>query len=109
LEDAALVDGASRFQSLTRIIIPLALPALAVIALFAFTNSWNEFLFALLLIGRDSQKTIPAGLVSFINGDVYQWGALMASSLIASLPPILIYIIAQKWVVSGLAGGAVKG
>jgi multiple sugar transport system permease protein len=109
LEDAALVDGASRLQSLTRIIIPLALPALAVIALFAFTNSWNEFLFALLLIGRDSQKTIPAGLVSFINGDVYQWGALMASSLIASLPPILIYIIAQKWVVSGLAGGAVKG
>jgi multiple sugar transport system permease protein len=109
LEDAALVDGATRFQSLTRVIIPLALPALAVIALFAFTNSWNEFLFALLLIGRDSQKTIPAGLVSFINGDVYQWGALMASSLIASLPPILIYIIAQKWVVSGLAGGAVKG
>lgn len=109
LEDAALVDGATRLQSLTRVIIPLALPALAVIALFAFTNSWNEFLFALLLIGRDSQKTIPAGLVSFINGDVYQWGALMASSLIASLPPILIYIIAQKWVVSGLAGGAVKG
>jgi len=109
LEDAALVDGANRFQSLTRVIIPLALPALAVIALFAFTQSWNEFLFALLLIGSDSQKTIPAGLVAFMNGDVYQWGALMASSLLASLPPILIYIIAQKWVVSGLAGGAVKG
>lgn len=109
LEDAALVDGANRLQSLTRVVIPLALPALAVTALFAFTQSWNEFLFALLLIGRDSQKTIPAGLVSFINGDVYQWGALMASSLIASLPPILIYIIAQRWVVTGLAGGAVKG
>lgn len=109
LEDAALVDGATRLQSLTRVIIPLALPALAVIALFAFTNSWNEFLFALLLIGRDSQKTIPAGLAGLINGDVFQWGALMASSLLASLPPVLIYIIAQKWVVSGLAGGAVKG
>jgi len=109
LEDAALVDGANRFQSLTRIIIPLALPALAVIALYAFTNSWNEFLFALLLIGRDSEKTIPAGLAGLINGDVYQWGALMASALIASLPPMLIYIAAQRWVIGGLAGGAVKG
>lgn len=109
LEDAALVDGANRMQSLTRIVIPLALPALAVIALFAFTNSWNEFLFALLLIGRDSQKTIPAGLAGLINGDVYQWGALMASAILAAAPPILIYIAAQKWVVSGLAGGAVKG
>ncbi len=109
LEDAALVDGANRFQSLVQIIIPLALPALAVIALFAFTQSWNEFLFALLLIGRDSEKTVPAGLAGLINGDVFQWGALMASSIIASLPPILIYIASQRWVVSGLAGGAVKG
>ncbi len=109
LEDAALVDGATRMQSLVRVIIPLALPALAVIALYAFTQSWNEFLFALLLISRDTQKTIPAGLAGLINGDVYQWGALMASSLLASVPPILIYLAAQKWVVSGLAGGAVKG
>ncbi len=109
LEDAALVDGATRLQSLVRIIVPLALPALAVIALFAFTNSWNEFLFALLLIGTDSQKTVPGGLAGLINGDVFQWGALMAMSLMASLPPVLIYIIAQKWVVSGLSGGAVKG
>jgi multiple sugar transport system permease protein len=109
LEDAALVDGATRLQSLVRIIIPLALPALAVIALFAFTNSWNEFLFALLLIGRDSEKTIPAGLAGLINGDVFQWGELMAMSILASVPPVLIYIVAQKWVVSGLAGGAVKG
>lgn len=109
LEDAALVDGATRLQSLVRVIIPLALPALAVIALFAFTNSWNEFFFALLLVTKDSQKTIPAGLAGLINGDVFQWGALMAMSLLSSLPPILIYVIAQKWVVSGLSGGAVKG
>ena len=108
LEDAAMVDGATRLQSLFFIIIPLALPALAVIALFAFTNSWNEFLFALLLIGRDSEKTIPSGLAGLINGDVFQWGALMASSLITSLPPVLIYVLAQRWVVSGLASGAVK-
>jgi multiple sugar transport system permease protein len=108
LEDAAMVDGANRLQSLFFIILPLALPALAVIALFAFTNSWNEFLFALLLIGRDSEKTIPSGLAGLINGDVFQWGALMASSLITSLPPVAIYVLAQRWVVSGLASGAVK-
>jgi len=82
---------------------------LAVIALYAFTNSWNEFLFALLLIGRDSEKTIPSGLAGLINGDVFQWGELMAGAIIASLPPVLIYLAAQKWVISGLAGGAVKG
>ena len=86
LEDAALVDGATRLQSLMRIIIPLALPALAVIALFAFTNSWNEFFFALLLVTKDSQKTIPAGLGGLINGDVFQWGALMAMSMIVLAP-----------------------
>jgi len=109
LEDAALVDGATRLQSLVKVVVPLALPALAVIALFAFTNSWNEFFFALLLVTKDSEKTIPAGLGGLINGDVFQWGALMAMSIMSSLPPILVYIIAQKWVVSGLSGGAVKG
>ena len=109
LEEAALVDGATRPQALVRIVLPLALPALAVIALYAFTQSWNEFLFALLLIGRDSEKTIPSGLAGLINGDVFQWGALMAGAIISSVPPVLIYLAAQRWVVSGLAGGAVKG
>lgn len=109
LEDAALVDGATRLQSLVSIFIPLALPALAVVALYTFTQAWNEFLFAFLLIGRDSQKTVPVGLHEFVIGDVFAWGPLMAGSLIASLPPVLIYIAAQRWVVSGLAGGAIKG
>jgi multiple sugar transport system permease protein len=109
LQDAALVDGASRLRALFSIFIPLSLPALAVVALFTFTVAWNEFLFALLLIGRDSQKTIPVGLTEFVRGDTYQWGRLMAGSLIASLPPVLIYFASQRWVVSGLAGGAVKG
>ena len=109
LEEAALVDGATRPQALVRIVLPLAAPALAVVALYAFTQSWNEFLFALLLIGTDSQKTIPSGLAGLINGDVFQWGALMAGAIISSLPPVLIYLAAQRWVVSGLAGGAVKG
>jgi ABC-type glycerol-3-phosphate transport system permease component len=109
LEDAALVDGATRLRALFTIFVPLALPALAVVALFTFTVAWNEFLFALLLIGRDSQKTVPVGLADFVRGDTYQWGRLMAGSLLASLPPVLIYFVSQKWVVSGLAGGAVKG
>lgn len=109
LEDAALVDGATRLQALRSVFIPLALPALAVVALFTFTQAWNEFLFALLLIGRDSQKTVPIGLHEFVVGDVFAWGPLMAGSLIASLPPVLIYVAAQRWVVSGLGGGALKG
>ncbi len=109
LQDAALVDGASRLRALFSIFIPLSLPALAVVALFTFTVAWNEFLFALLLISRDSQKTIPVGLTEFVRGDTYQWGRLMAGSLLASLPPVIIYFISQRWVVSGLAGGAVKG
>jgi ABC-type Fe3+ transport system permease subunit len=96
-----LVDGATRLQALWTVFIPLALPALAVIALYAFTLSWNEFLFALLLIGRDSQKTIPIGLAEFVVGDVFAWGPLMAGSLLALLPPVLIYVAAQRWVVSG--------
>lgn len=109
LEDAALVDGATRLQALRDVFVPLALPAIAVIALYTFTLSWNEFLFALLLIGRDSQKTIPVGLAEFVVGDVFAWGPLMAGSLLALLPPVLIYLAAQRWVVSGLAGGAIKG
>ena len=109
LEDAALVDGATRLQALRSVFIPLALPALAVIALFTFTHAWNEFLFALLLIQRGSQKTVPVGLAEFVVGDVFAWGPLMAGSLLASLPPVLIYVAAQRWVVSGLGGGAIKG
>jgi multiple sugar transport system permease protein len=109
LEDAALVDGANRLQALISVFIPLALPALAVVALFTFTQSWNEFLFALLLVTSDSQKTLPVGLSEFVIGDVFAWGPLMAGSLIASLPPVLIYVLAQRWIVSGLGGGAIKG
>src|SRR5690606_38980936 len=102
LQDAALVDGASRVRALFSIFLPLSLPALAVVALFTYTVAWNEFLFALLLISRDSQKTIPVGLTEFVRGDTYQWGRLMAGSLIASLPPVIIYFVSQRWVVSGL-------
>jgi len=109
LEDAALVDGCSRFQALARIMVPIALPALVVVALFAFTLSWNEFLYALVFIGSDSQKTLTIGLIGLVRGDTFPWGPMMAASTLGALPPIIVYIVSQKWVVSGLAAGSVKG
>jgi multiple sugar transport system permease protein len=109
LEDAALVDGCSRVQALVRIMVPIALPALAVVALFAFTLSWNEFLYALVFIGSDSQKTLTLGLIGLVRGDTFPWGPMMAASLLGALPPTLVYIVSQRWVVAGLAAGSVKG
>jgi len=109
LEDAALVDGCSRIQALARIMVPIALPALAVVALFAFTLSWNEFLYALVFIGSDSQKTLTVGLIGLVRGDTFPWGPMMAAALLGALPPTLVYIFSQRWVVSGLAAGSVKG
>jgi ABC-type glycerol-3-phosphate transport system permease component len=109
LEDAALVDGCSRLQALARIMVPIALPALAVVALFAFTLSWNEFLYALVFIGSDSQKTLTLGLIGLVRGDTFPWGPMMAASLLGALPPTLVYIVSQRWVVAGLAAGSVKG
>jgi multiple sugar transport system permease protein len=109
LEDAALVDGCSRVQALARIMVPISLPALAVVALFAFTLSWNEFLYALVFIGSDSQKTLTVGLIGLVRGDTFPWGPMMAAALLGALPPTLVYIVSQRWVVAGLAAGSVKG
>jgi multiple sugar transport system permease protein len=109
LDDAALVDGCSRLQALVWIMVPIALPALAVVALFAFTLSWNEFLYALVFIGSDSQKTLTVGLIGLVRGDTFPWGPMMAASLLGALPPTLVYLVSQRWVVSGLAAGGVKG
>ena len=109
LEEAALVDGCNRLQALFRVIFPVLLPAMAIVALFSFTSSWNEFLYALIFINRDSQKTLTIGLIGLVRGDTFPWGPMMASSLMGSLPPIIVYVISQRWVVSGLAAGSVKG
>jgi ABC-type glycerol-3-phosphate transport system permease component len=109
LEDAALVDGCSRIQALIRVMVPIALPALAVVTLFAFTLSWNEFLYALVFIGSDSQKTLTIGLIGLVRGDTFPWGPMMAASLLGALPPTFVYLVSQRWVVTGLAAGSVKG
>lgn len=109
LEEAALVDGATRLQALVRIVMPLALPALAVIALYAFTNAWNEFLFAFVFISNEKLKTLPVGLQGLILGDVIPWGQLMAASIIMAVPVVILYGYAQRFLVEGLTAGSVKG
>lgn len=108
LDEAARIDGASRLQTLTRVILPIALPGLSVVALFAFTHAWNEFLFALVYVYSNASKTFTAGLTGLIMGDVFVWGQLMAASLLAILPILVIYLMAQRYLVGGLAAGSVK-
>jgi ABC-type glycerol-3-phosphate transport system permease component len=108
LDEAARIDGASHLQTLTRVVLPVALPGLCVVALFAFTNSWNDFLYALVYTQSDSSKTITSGIAQLIMGDVLVWGQMMAASVAAILPVLIIYIIAQRTLVEGLAAGSVK-
>jgi multiple sugar transport system permease protein len=109
LEEAALVDGASRWTSLWRIVLPLTIPALVVVSVFSFTLSWNEFLYALVLVQKQEVMTAPVGLAFLQAGDVFYWGKIMAAALIMSIPPLVLYLIGQKWLVSGWTLGSVKG
>ncbi len=109
LEEAALVDGATRLQTLWRIVLPLAAPGLLAAGLFCFTLSWNEFLYALIFIADDNLRTLPVGLSEFVVSDFAFWGQLMAAAALASLPVVLVYIYLHKYMVGGLTAGAVKG
>lgn len=109
LEEAALVDGCTRVRALFRVILPLTLPAMVVVALYSFTQAWNEFLYALVFISSDSNKTFTVGLIGLVQGDTLPWGPMMAAASLGMIPPVIIYIIGQRWVVSGLAAGSVKG
>jgi multiple sugar transport system permease protein len=109
LEDAAMIDGATRLGAFWRVTLPLAAPALLSVTLFAFTNAWNEFLFAFVFITSEQLFTLPVGLQQLVFGDIYPWGQLMAASLMMALPVVAIYIYAQKYMVEGLTAGSVKG
>ena len=108
LEECALIDGATRWQILTRIILPLAVPGLISAGIFAFTLSWNEFIYALTFISSSEEKTVPVGVVTeLVEGDVYHWGPLMAGALFGSLPVAVLYSFFVEYYVSGMTG-AVK-
>jgi multiple sugar transport system permease protein len=105
LEECALIDGANRWQILVKIVLPLAVPGLISAGIFAFTLSWNEFIYALTFVSSSEIKTVPVGVVTeLVQGDVYQWGPLMAGALLGSLPVAFIYSFFVEYYVSGLTG-----
>jgi len=105
LEECALIDGANRWQILVKIILPLAVPGLISAGIFAFTLSWNEFIYALTFVSSSEVKTLPVGVVTeLVEGDVYHWGALMAGALFGSIPVALIYSFFVEYYVSGMTG-----
>jgi multiple sugar transport system permease protein len=108
LEECALIDGANRWQILVKIILPLAVPGLISAGIFAFTLSWNEFIYALTFISSSEHKTVPVGVITeLVEGDVYHWGSLMAGALLGSLPVAILYSFFVEYYVAGMTG-AVK-
>jgi ABC-type glycerol-3-phosphate transport system permease component len=109
LEEAARVDGCNRVGALLRVVLPMSLPALVVVTFFSFTHAWNEFLYAYVFTSTTSSRTVTTGLVNFMSQDVFFWGPLMASTVMSALPPVVMFLVFQRWVVKGLTLGGVKG
>ena len=109
VEECAYIDGASRMRTLLTIVLPMALPGVACAVLFSFTLCWNEFLYTLVFIQDEVQKTLSVGvLTELVRGDIYFWGSLMAACLVGSIPVIVIYAFFMDYYVSGLTAGAIK-
>ncbi len=110
IEEAAIIDGCNGWQRLMRVFLPLGLPGLVTVALFAFVNSWNEFLAALIFMNKETSFTLPIMLVSVRTGNhgAVDWGALQASIIISIVPCLLVYLSLQRYYISGLLSGAVK-
>jgi multiple sugar transport system permease protein len=109
LEEAARIDGASRFQSFLRVALPLAAPGLGATAIFTLLNAWDEFFFALIFSSTYAAKTLPIALAEFIGRHSVNWGLLVTGGFIASLPPIVLSLVFYRYIVSGLAAGGLKG
>ncbi|MGO5315154.1 carbohydrate ABC transporter permease [Bilifractor sp. LCP21S3_A7] len=108
LEEAALIDGATRMQTLRYIVLPIALPGIAVVATFAFTMSWNEYLYAMIMTTSMKQMTATVAISSWKYGDIINWGRILSGCVVASVPVTIIYILAQSLLVSGNTDGSVK-
>jgi multiple sugar transport system permease protein len=109
LEEAARIDGATRFQAFVRVSLPLAAPGLGATAIFTLLNAWDEFFFALIFTSTYSAKTLPVALAEFIGRHSVNWGLLVTGGFIASLPPIVLSLVFYRYIVSGLAAGGLKG
>jgi multiple sugar transport system permease protein len=109
LEEQAMIDGRSRLGALIYVVLPLSAPGIAAVSIFTFTGAWNEMLLALVLISSESQRTAPLALNYLITSDVLPWGPLMAGAVMTSVPLMILYFVAQRFMVSGLSEGSVKG
>jgi multiple sugar transport system permease protein len=110
LDEAAIIDGASWFQTLTRIFIPVALPGLIAATIFAFTVSWAQFLYPLVFTTSTDQLVMPVGIITtLIKGDVFNWGQIMTGALLGAAPPLIIYAFLMDYYIAGLTAGATKG
>lgn len=109
LEEQAMIDGLSRLGAIIRIVMPLSAPGIAAVSIFMFTGAWNELLLALVLTTSESQRTAPLALNYLITSDVLPWGPLMAGATLASLPLVVLYFVAQRFMLQGMTAGSVKG
>jgi multiple sugar transport system permease protein/raffinose/stachyose/melibiose transport system permease protein len=109
LEEAAMVDGCTRLGAFLRVVLPLSVPGLVTVAIFAFLLSWTDYTFALVMIGSDANKTVPLGLASMIGAFDLRWGDIMAGSTLIALPLFAAFVMLSRYFVQGLTAGAVKG
>ena len=109
LEEAAMVDGCSRLGAFLRVVLPLSVPGLVTVAIFAFLLSWTDYTFALVMIGSDANKTVPLGLASMVGAFDLRWGDIMAGSTLIALPLFAAFIALSRYFVQGLTAGAIKG
>ncbi|MFC7309498.1 carbohydrate ABC transporter permease [Streptomyces monticola] len=109
LEEAAWVDGCSRFRAFCSVVLPLLRPGLIAVGSFAFVHSWNHFLFALMFLSNQEKQTIPVGLNTLMSADSVDMGALAAGGIIAAVPVVIVFAFIQKWLITGFSAGAVKG
>jgi len=103
LEEAAVLDGAGHWTIYSRVILPLARPALAAVVIFAFLGAWNNFLWPLVVVDSESLKTLPLGIVEFEGQFTVQWNLLMAGASLSLIPVLVVYVLAQRWIVEGIA------
>jgi multiple sugar transport system permease protein len=108
IEEAAFLDGCSRLRVLFKIVFPVATPGIVATAVYAFILAWSNVIFPLILISRTDLQVLPIGILNYMKADFVPWDRLMAASFIASLPPVLLFYIAQKYIIAGLTAGAVK-
>src|SRR5215204_7121519 len=109
LEEQAMVDGSGRLGALFRILLPLSTPGLVAVAIFTFTGAWNELLLALIFITSEDKRTVPLAIQYLITSDDRPWGPLMAGAIFSALPVVILYFLAQRFMVQGMTAGSVKG